>query len=239
MIILYDRAIKVLSLRILFLWKTLFHFLIYVMPFVCLSGRIGKCLACFGCTLEFRWGCTHLYYARGAQGGTAHEGRGCDLSIGSAVPDAIVRSWLWLTETRSSPLGCFSTYCKLLIIDPTFCGRKFSTGRLLATEDFTFTFTNAQGLLVAPSAAQQFACSTKCCIVMPCRTTCCITIPISTKCCTAIHSSTKCCKAIHLPYQVLYSNSHVAQSAVQQFSVAPDGIQQFTCCTKWYTAIHR
>ena len=31
-------------------------------------------------------------------------------------------------------------YCKYLIIDPTFYGSRFSTGRLLAIEDFTFTF---------------------------------------------------------------------------------------------------
>ena len=30
-------------------------------------------------------------------GGTAHEGGGCDQSIGSTVPGAIVRSWLWST----------------------------------------------------------------------------------------------------------------------------------------------
>ena len=41
-------------------------------------------------------------------GGTAHEGGGCDQSIGSTVSDAIVCSWLWLTATRSSPLGYFS-----------------------------------------------------------------------------------------------------------------------------------
>ena len=29
-------------------------------------------------------------------------------------------------------------YCKYLIIYPTFCGSRFSTGRLLAKEDFTF-----------------------------------------------------------------------------------------------------
>ena len=40
--------------------------------------------------------------------GTAHEGGGCDQSIGSTVCDAIVRSWLWPTATRSSPLGYFS-----------------------------------------------------------------------------------------------------------------------------------
>ena len=30
--------------------------------------RQGGCLACCGCTFESRWGCTFLYYARGAQG---------------------------------------------------------------------------------------------------------------------------------------------------------------------------
>ena len=35
-----------------------------------LNGCIGKvvgCLTCCGCTFESRWGCTDLYYARGAQ----------------------------------------------------------------------------------------------------------------------------------------------------------------------------
>ena len=40
--------------------------------------------------------------------GTAHEGEGCDRSIRSTVSDAIVRSWLWSTATRSSELGYFS-----------------------------------------------------------------------------------------------------------------------------------
>ena len=39
---------------------------------------------------------------------TAHEGGGCDQSIGSFVSDAIVCSWLWQTATRSSPLGYFN-----------------------------------------------------------------------------------------------------------------------------------
>ena len=39
---------------------------------------------------------------------TAHKGGGCDQSIGFTVSDAIVRSWLWCTATRSSLLGCFS-----------------------------------------------------------------------------------------------------------------------------------
>ena len=41
-------------------------------------------------------------------GGTAHEGGGCDQSIGSTVSDAIVRNWLWSTATRSSQFCYFS-----------------------------------------------------------------------------------------------------------------------------------
>ena len=40
--------------------------------------------------------------------GTAHEGGECDKSIGSTVSYAIVRSWLWSTAAKSSPLGYFS-----------------------------------------------------------------------------------------------------------------------------------
>ena len=47
-------------------------------------------------------------------GGTAHEGGGCDQSIVSTVSDAIVRSWLWSTGTRSSPLGYFSTLLQVV-----------------------------------------------------------------------------------------------------------------------------
>ena len=45
---------------------------------------------------------------RGAQGVLPCVGWGCDQSIGSTVSGAIVRSWLWSTATRSSPLGYFS-----------------------------------------------------------------------------------------------------------------------------------
>ena len=43
-----------------------------------------------------------------SSGGNAHVSGGCDQSIGSTVSDVIVRSWLWSTETRNSPLGYFS-----------------------------------------------------------------------------------------------------------------------------------
>ena len=86
-------------------------------PAVAELNRFILCARCSGCT--------------------AHEGGGCDQSIRSTVSDVIVRSWLLSTATRSSPLGYLSNYSKL-IIDPTFCGSRFSTGRLLAIEDFTF-----------------------------------------------------------------------------------------------------
>ena len=69
--------------------------------------RQGGCLTCWGCTFESSWVHWFILCTR-RSGGTAHEGGGCDQSIGSTVSDAIVRSWLWLTTTRSSPLGCFS-----------------------------------------------------------------------------------------------------------------------------------
>ena len=47
-------------------------------------------------------------------GSTAHEGGGCDQSIESTVSDAIIRSWLWLTATRSSPFGWFSTLLQVV-----------------------------------------------------------------------------------------------------------------------------
>ena len=46
--------------------------------------------------------------ARGPQGVLPMRVEGCDQSIGSTVSDAIARSWLWSTATRSSPLGYFS-----------------------------------------------------------------------------------------------------------------------------------
>ena len=61
--------------------------------------------------------------------GTAHEGEGCDQSIGSTVSDAIVRSWLWSTATRSSPLGYFSILLQVVANWPHICGSRFSSGR--------------------------------------------------------------------------------------------------------------
>ena len=77
-----------------------------------LSGRIGKVVASHaeGCKIESR-AVAELHrfiLCTIRSGGAAHEGGGCDQSVGSTDSDAIVRSWLWSTATRSSPLGYFS-----------------------------------------------------------------------------------------------------------------------------------
>ena len=72
-----------------------------------LSGHIGKVVALHAAVAL-------IYNMHETLKGTAHEGGGCDQSIGSIVSDAIVHSWLWLTETRSSPLGCFSRLLQVL-----------------------------------------------------------------------------------------------------------------------------
>ena len=67
-----------------------------------LSGRIGKVVASHAAMARSSPAEVALVY-------TMHEAlRGCDQSIGSTISDAIVRSWLWLTSTRSL-LGCFGT----------------------------------------------------------------------------------------------------------------------------------
>ena len=105
------------------------------------SGCIGKVLPRMLKVPRSNPGCgwaAPIYTMHEALRGYCHKGGGRDQSIGSTVSDAIFRSWLWSTATRSSPLGYFSNYCKQSIINPTFCDSRFSTGRLLAIEDFTF-----------------------------------------------------------------------------------------------------
>ena len=84
-----------------------------------LSGRIGEVVASHaeGCKIESRlWlSCTDFCYARGAQRVLPmHEGGECDQSIGYTVTVAIVRSWLWSTVTRSSPVGYFSRLLQVI-----------------------------------------------------------------------------------------------------------------------------
>ena len=93
----------------------------YMIAFYTLSGRIGKVVARLPCmlkvaTLQDRIPAVaelhRFILCTRRSGGTAYEGGGCDQSIGYTVSDAIVRSWLWSTATRSSQLGYFSNYCK-------------------------------------------------------------------------------------------------------------------------------
>ena len=79
------------------------------------SGHRGKVVALHAAvarSIPLR--CTDLYYARGAQGVLPMRVGGCDQSIGSTVSDALVRSWLWFTAARSSPVGCFSTLLQVV-----------------------------------------------------------------------------------------------------------------------------
>ena len=85
------------------------------------------------------WGCTDLYYEWGAQGVLTMRvgGATSQLDLASLTPLSVAGCGRlqegvphWATSVD---------YCKQLIIDPTFCGSRFSTGRLLAIEDFTFT----------------------------------------------------------------------------------------------------
>ena len=72
------------------------------------SGRIGKVVASHAAVARSSPADVALIY-------TMYVAlRGCDQSIGSTVSDAIVRSWLWSTATRSSPLGCFSTLLQVV-----------------------------------------------------------------------------------------------------------------------------
>ena len=83
----------------------------YLLFVYILSGCIGKVVAWHAAVAHSIPTEVALIYTM-HEGGTAHEGGGVDQSIGSTVSDAIVHSWLWLTATRSSPLDCFSNYCK-------------------------------------------------------------------------------------------------------------------------------
>ena len=87
--------------------------------------------------LKRLWLCyTDLYYARGAQGVLPMRVEECDQSVGSPVSDAIVRSCCGRLQLGVPHWTTSVDYRKWLIIDPTFCGSRFSNGSLLAIEDF-------------------------------------------------------------------------------------------------------
>ena len=117
--------------------------------------RQGGCFACCGCTFDYTFDsiarCTFdsialFYNMHEALRGYCPWGWGCEESIGSTVSDAIVRSWSWLTATRSSRLGCFSTLLQVVDNWPNSLGSRFSTRRLLDLEDFTFTLFNHKSM---------------------------------------------------------------------------------------------
>ena len=73
-----------------------------------------------------------------SSGGTAHEGGGATskLDLPSLTPLSVAcRGRLQL---KAPHWATSVDYCKKLIIDPIFCSSIFSTGRLLAIDDFTF-----------------------------------------------------------------------------------------------------
>ena len=99
-----------------------------------------------GCRIDSRlrlhW---FILYTKALRDATSGCG-GCDQSIGSTISDSIVRSLLWSTTTRSSPLGCFRTLLQVVDNLPHSSGSRFFTGRLLAVNDFTFFYHNDMGL---------------------------------------------------------------------------------------------
>ena len=104
-----------------------------------LSGCIGKVVASHAAVaLSSPVKCTDLYYAWGTQGILP-------MRVGGATSQLDHRLWCHCPKAGCGWLhlgvphwAASVHYCKQLIIDPTFCGSRFSTGRLLAIEDFTF-----------------------------------------------------------------------------------------------------
>ena len=76
--------------------------LIYPLNIYTLSGRLAKVVGSHAAVARSIPAAAALIYT------TAHEARRCDQSILFTGSDAIVRSWLWSTATRSSPFGYFS-----------------------------------------------------------------------------------------------------------------------------------
>ena len=105
-----------------------------------LSGRIGKVVASHAAVARSIPAEVALIYTipRGAQVVLPMR-VGCatsQLDIPSLTPLFVAGcGWLQLGVLH---WAASVHYCKYLIIDPTFCGSRFSTGRLLSIEDFTF-----------------------------------------------------------------------------------------------------
>ena len=88
---------------------------VYYLCINTLSGRIGKVVASHAEVARSSPAEVALIYTmHEALKGYCHEGGECGQSIGSTVSGAIVRRWLWLTATRSSPGGCFCALLKVV-----------------------------------------------------------------------------------------------------------------------------
>ena len=85
-----------------------------------------------------------IYTMHEALRGIAHvsttTGRWCDQSNGSTVSTPLSVAGCGQLQLGVPHWATSVDYSKQLIIDPTFSDR-FSTGRLLSIEDFTFFFT--------------------------------------------------------------------------------------------------
>ena len=113
-----------------------------------LNGRTGKVVASRAAGVRsLPAEVAHLYYAHSAQGVLSMRVRCAtsQLYLPYLTPLSVAGcGWLqlgvphWAASVR---------FCKELIIDPTFCGIKFSTGRLLAI-DFPFFNCNSYNFII-------------------------------------------------------------------------------------------
>ena len=128
--------------------------------------RQGGCLTCCSCTIESSWVHCFILYARGAQGVLPMRvgGATSQLDLPSLTPLSVADcGWLQL----GVPNWAASVYCKLLIIDPTFCGSRFSTGRLVAIEDFMLpNCRRKQNINNKKWSFVSWLKNQKCCIIM-------------------------------------------------------------------------
>ena len=121
-------------------WLSLLIRMVRDLPTYTLSGRIGKVVSshaesCNGCKIESRlWlSCSELYYERRAQGVLP-------MRVGGSTSQLDLPSLMPLFVAGCGRLQLGVPYWVASVIDRTFCGSSFSTGRLLAIEDFTFVY---------------------------------------------------------------------------------------------------
>ena len=84
----------------------------------------------------------YLYYARSAQVVLPMRVGGATSQLDLPSLTSLSLAGCGRLQLRVPGWATSVDYCKQLIIDPTFCGSRFSTGRFLAIEDFYFTKLN-------------------------------------------------------------------------------------------------